>query len=100
MTINANNDNNKYVIAIEGWLDTISSPALGEKVDEITEATSITLDFDKVEYIASSGIRQIVYCYRKAKDLGAEFSVMNVNAEIMSIIKLTGIDKKMIIEEK
>lgn len=100
MTIYANNDNNKYVIAIEGWLDTISSPALGEKVDEITEATSITLDFDKVEYIASSGIRQIVYCYRKAKDLGAEFSVVNVNAEIMSIIKLTGIDKKMIIEEK
>lgn len=100
MTVNANNDNNKYVIAIEGWLDTISSPALGEKVDEITEATSITLDFDKVEYIASSGIRQIVYCYRKAKDLGAEFSVINVNAEIMSIIKLTGIDKKMIIEEK
>lgn len=100
MTTNVKNDNSQFVIAIEGWLDTISSPELGEKIDEIKEATSIVLDFDKVEYIASSGIRQIVYCYRKAKDLGAEFSVMNVNAEIMSIIKLTGIDKKMTIEEK
>ena len=100
MTINVTNENKNIVIGIEGWLDTNASPELGEKIDEITEATSIVLDFDKVEYIASSGVRQIVYCYRKAKELCAEFSVVNVSAEIMSIIKLTGIDKKMKIEEK
>lgn len=100
MNINVTNDNNKYVIALEGWLDTISSPELGDKIDEIGEATSIVLDFDKVEYIASSGVRQIVYCYRKAKELEAEFSVVNVSAEIMSIIQMTGIDKKMSIIAK
>lgn len=100
MTINVKNDNGKYVIAIDGWLDTIASPELGEKIDEISEATSIILDFDKVEYIASSGVREIVYCYRKAKELESEFSIINVNAEILNIIKLTGIDKKMKIEAK
>lgn len=100
MIIHFNNSNNKVNIALEGWLDTISAPDLGAKIDEIKEATSIVLDFDKVEYISSSGVRQIVYCYRKAKDLGAEFTVINVSAEIMSIIQLTGIDKKMSIIAK
>lgn len=100
MNIHVRNDNHQFVIALEGWLDTIAAPSLGDKIDGIQEATSIILDFDKVEYIASSGVRQIVYCYRKAKDLNADFSVINVNAEIMSIIQLTGIDKKIKIESK
>lgn len=95
MNIDLNNNNNQIVITLEGWLDTVSSPELGKKIDEINAASSIVLDFDKVEYIASSGVRQIIYCYKKAKELGADFSIDNVNSEIMSIIKMTGIDKKM-----
>lgn len=100
MNINVENNNDKVILKLEGWLDTASSPELGAEIDKITEAKSIVLDFDQVEYIASSGVRQIVYCHRKAKELEADFSVINVCSEIMSILQLTGIDKKINIQAK
>ncbi len=80
---------------LDGWLDTASSPQLGAETDAITAASEIILDFDKVEYMASAGLRQVVACHRKAKELNAAFSVINVGNEAMSIFELTGIDKKI-----
>ena len=100
MNIEIKNENKQITFAIDGWLDTASSPALGEKIDAITEAEKIVLDFDKVEYLASSGVRQVVATHRKAKELGADFSIINVSPDIMSIFQMTGIDKKFDIQAK
>lgn len=86
---------NKITIIPEGWLDTASSSELGKATEDISEASAIILDFDKVEYISSAGLRQVVACFKKAKELNAEFSVINAGKEVMSIFSLTGIDKKM-----
>ena len=53
------------------------------------------VDFTKVEYISSAGIRMIVATHRKAKELSASFSVIHVNPEVMSILAMTGLDKKI-----
>jgi len=95
MNIEAVNNEGAITLKLDGWLDTQSAPELGEAIEAITEASAIALDFDKVEYIASSGLRQVVMCHRKAKELGADFSVINVCTETMSIFELTGLDKKM-----
>ena len=95
MTITQNNDNGKLIIVLEGWLDHSSSPELGEVIEGIESAKEIILDFAKVEYVSSAGIRQIVATHRKAKELGADFSVINVNSEVRSIIAITGLDKKI-----
>lgn len=100
MTITKTNEDGKITLALDGWLDTASSPELGKEIDAIEEAKAIVLDFDKVEYIASSGLRQVVACHRKAKEIGAWFSVVNAGTEIMSIFRLTGLDKKILITEK
>lgn len=100
MTIQQIKDNGKITFVLDGWLDTMSSPELGKDIEEISSATEIVLDFDKVEYMASAGLRQVVACNKKAKDLNAKFSVINANAETMSIFKLTGIDKKITIIAK
>lgn len=100
MNITTINQDDRVVLKLDGWLDTISSPELGKVVDAITAASAIVLDFEKVEYIASSGLRQVVACHRKAKELNAEFSVVNVCTEAMSIFQLTGLDKKLNIQAK
>ena len=100
MTITKTNEDGKITLSLDGWLDTLSSPELAAEIDAITEAKSIVLDFDKVEYIASSGLRQVVACHRKAKELGAWFSINNAGKEIISIFRLTGLDKKIIVTEK
>ena len=100
MNIKKEVTDNKVLLKLDGWLDTLSSPALGEEIDAITSADAIILDFDKVEYIASAGLRQIVACHRKAKDISAEFSIINVGNETMSIFTLTGLDKKIKVTAK
>lgn len=100
MNIKIEKTNEKILIKLDGWLDTASSPELDEKVSEIEDAKKIVLDFEKVDYISSSGLRVVVSCHRKAKELSAELSIVNVCAEVMSIFKLTGLDKKLDITAK
>ena len=100
MTITIQKQDDQITFKLDGWLDTLSSPELGAEVDSITAASAIILDFDKVEYIASAGVRQLVACHRKAKELSAAFSVVNVGTEVMSILQLTGLDKKIVISGK
>ncbi len=100
MNIVTERNGNEITIRPEGWLDTASSPELGEEIDKIDSASSIILDFDKIEYIASSGIRQVVACYKKAKEIKSEFTIINVDNEVMSIFSLTGLDKKISIKAK
>lgn len=100
MTITTTNENGRVTIKLDGWLDTASAPELGEETEKITEAKELVLDFENVEYMASAGLRQVVACSKKAKSLGASFSVVNVCTETMSIFQLTGIDKKLDIRAK
>ena len=95
MTIEKVTEQNKTTLLLEGWLDTITSPELGEAVDTVGETEEIVLDFDKLEYISSAGLRQVVACKKKADFLGAAFSVVNVGKEVYSIFSLTGLDKKI-----
>lgn len=100
MTIEKKVNGGEITLAPDGWLDTLSSPVLGAAVDAIEAASAIILDFDKVVYISSSGLRQVVATHRKAKELGASFALVNVGTEAMSIFKLTGLDKKMSVTAK
>lgn len=100
MNITKQTENGTVTLTLDGWLDTASSPELGAAIDAIESASAIVLDFAGVEYIASSGLRQVVACQRKAKDLGAAFSIINVCTETMSIFRLTGLDRKLDIKEK
>lgn len=100
MTIQQSNENGKITLIPEGWLDTASSPELGDLVDSLTEATELVLDFSQVEYMASAGLRAVVAASKKARSMNAEFSVINVVPGVFSIFRMTGIDKKLNIIEK
>lgn len=95
MTIERIENGRQITLAPEGWLDTASAPELGAALEEIREASEIVLDLKKVEYIASAGLRQVVAAHKQAKAMGAAFAVVNAGSKVMSIFKLTGLDKKM-----
>lgn len=100
MKITETRENGKITLSANGWLDTASSPMLGEAIDKIEAADAIVLDFTDVEYMASAGLRQVVAAHKKAAAIGASFEVIGVGAEVMSIFKITGIDKKLTIRAK
>ena len=99
MKITRNDHDGQVTLSLEGWLDTLAAPELGAAVEAITAADAIILDFEKVEYLASSGLRQIVATHRKAKEMDADFKVIRVSEKIMNIIQMTGLEKKINISQ-
>ncbi len=96
MTITKTVNGNEAVLAFEGWLDTQAAPEMRAEVEALGEdITSLVIDFEKLEYISSSGIREVVAAYKKMK---GELKVKNASAGIMSIFQATGIDKKITFE--
>lgn len=100
MTITRIDEAGKVTLKADGWLDTASAPALGEAVDAVESAAEIVLDFEGVEYMASSGLRQVIAAAKKAKEMGAAFRVTGVESGVMNIFAMTGIDKKLDIRAK
>ena len=78
---------------LSGWLDTQTTPLLEAEVNALdADVTALTLDFTELEYISSAGLRQIVAAYKKMK--GA-LTLRHVSDEIMNVISMTGLDKRM-----
>ena len=83
-------------LALEGWLDTLAADELKAELEGLEEGIEfLVLDFSGLEYISSSGIRQIVAAYKK---MNGRLVVKNASSGIMTIVKATGIDKKISFE--
>ena len=62
-------------------------------VPEATE--SLVLDLRGLEYISSSGVRQLVAAHKR---MNGSMKLRDVPPEILSILKTTGINKRLHIE--
>ena len=87
--------NDVATLKLAGWLDTQSAPQLGEAVGELDGIGSLVLDFDALEYISSSGLREVLAASRKLSAAGGSFSIINVSDEVMDVFSMTGFDKKL-----
>jgi len=86
----------EVTFALEGWLDTLAADDLKAELDGLEEGIDhLVFDFSDLEYISSSGVRQIVAAYKK---VDGRMVVKNVSSGIMSIFKATGIDRKISFE--
>lgn len=100
MTITKNSENNITTLFVEGWLDTQSSPELGKEISSLENTKDLILDFDKLEYISSSGLREVVSAYKKINAQGGSFKIINVCSDVMDVFRLTNFDKKLDIKAK
>lgn len=76
-------------IVLEGWLDTRAAPELEEVLEELPPDTeSIIFECKKLEYISSSGIRQIIVAYKRVK---GNLTLKNLSEEILRVLEVTGI---------
>ncbi len=93
MTITKTINGSEAVFKLEGWLDTQAAPELDAEIEALDPAIeSLIMDFEGVEYIASSGVREVVTAYKK---VNGDLTLKNVSEGIMDIFSATGIDKKI-----
>ena len=99
MTITRQTENGTTTLFVEGWLDTQSSPELGKEIRALSDVEHLVLDFGKLEYISSSGLREVIAAYKKMMALGGTFSIVGVSSDVMEVFRLTGFEGKMDIRE-
>lgn len=90
MTITKNLDGTKLTIALEGRLDTTTSPQLeAEMHPDIDQATEVVFDLEKLAYISSAGLR-VLLSAQKIMNKQGKMTIKNVCPEIMDIFDVTG----------
>jgi anti-sigma B factor antagonist len=98
LKIEKNKNDAELTIALEGRLDTNTSPQLEKELkDEIDGVTSLTFDFKALEYISSAGLR-VLLSAQKIMNKQGSMKITNVNSEIMEIFEVTGFSDILDIE--
>ena len=98
MTINTNADGSKLNIALEGRLDTSSAPKLEAVLKEtLRGVTELTMDFEKLDYISSAGLRVLLAAMKVMKKQGS-MVVRHVNETVMEVFEITGFADLLTIE--
>ena len=91
-------ENGKAAFALEGRLDTVTAPELEEEFRESLEGvTELTLDFKKLEYISSAGLR-VLLAAQKQMNRQRKMKLVHVGATILEIFEVTGFSDILTIE--
>lgn len=90
LTIKKNLDDTKLTVYLEGRLDTTTAPQLEESMKEsINGVTELVMDFEKLEYISSAGLRVLLSCQKIMSKQGS-MKVVHVSDLIKEIFEVTG----------
>src|SRR5512138_143245 len=92
MEITTRNRENATVIAVAGRIDTATAPALEQAINQEIDRQNrkILLNFAKVTYISSGGLRVLLATAKKLKNPGDRFALCCLSAEVAKILKLAG----------
>ena len=92
MNTNITEIDGKYIVALEGELDTAHAMEVEQIMQPMHEVSGkeITVECTKLDYIASSGLRILLGLLKSAKANGNKVVLKNLNDEIKDVFKMTG----------
>lgn len=90
MNIIKNAENDTLTIAIEGRLDTNTAPQLESELKASVEGVKkLVLDFTKLEYVSSAGLR-VILATQKLMNKQGSMVITNVKPTVMEVFEITG----------
>ena len=83
------------VLRFEGNLDMNTAKDAQESADKVIDggAVKIIINFDKVNFVSSAGLRVLLYTAKRMKNAGGEMRICGLNDSVQEIFKITGFDK-------
>lgn len=91
MTVTTDTENKKMTAAIDGRLDTSTSPELESKLKDIPAGiTELNLDLKDTEYVSSAGLRIILSLHKRMTKSSGTLYISNVNESVKEIFDITG----------
>ena len=92
MEFNVSENNGVTVVAIEGSLDTQTAQEAQDKLGDLIDngADKILVNFDKLEYISSAGLRSLLFAAKQMKSKSGEIRVCSLNDTVMEVFEISG----------
>ena len=83
-------ENEKAVFELEGRLDTSTAPELEQALREVIDSVKeLTLDFQKLDYVSSAGLR-VLLAAQKVMNKQGKMTIIHVSEAVMEIFEVTG----------
>lgn len=90
MKVEIDKSGTNLTLAIEGRIDTLTAPKLEEVIlAQLSGVTNLTLDFSKVEYISSAGLRVLLSTSKKLTDK-ENMIITHASKSVMEVFQITG----------
>lgn len=87
------------VLAVEGRIDATNSRELQDAIiSAFQSAQNLVLDFEKVTYIASAGLRALLLGHKTAVSKSGIMKLTHVNEDVMEVLRMTGFQSALHIE--
>ena len=98
MKIEKSMKDSKLFYALEGRLDTTTAPELESELKrDMDSATGLTMDFSKLDYISSAGLRVLLSAHKTMSKKGG-MKVTNVSEIVREVFDVTGFSDILDIE--
>ena len=98
MTITKTLNGPECILAVEGRLDAESAPKLRAVVETLDEVRDLTLDFSRLLYISSAGLRVLMIAHRVVGEDG-KIRVIHAKDVIRTVLEMTGFAAVLTIED-
>ena len=93
----------KLVIELIGELDHHTARGIGEKIDFeilIVRPKYVDLDFERLDFMDSSGLAVIMGRRQTCMQIGAQIAVVGLHGSIRKVLLMSGLEKYIKIKEK
>lgn len=100
MEIKIQNNQENVTAIMNGSFDTLAAEQAEPVVRELEALAGkpMVIDCTSLEYIASSGLRVLLRLRKAVAAQGQQVTLLNVNENIMEVLKVTHFDKMFIIK--
>ncbi|MDE6916705.1 MAG: STAS domain-containing protein [Lachnospiraceae bacterium] len=87
------------VLAVEGRIDVTNSKILQDAIiSAFQSTTNLVVDFEKVVYIASAGLRALLLGQKTAVSKSGMMKLIHVCDDVMEVLRMTGFQSALHIE--
>ena len=91
MQISTRTSNDIHIVAIAGNLDSTTSPEAQKALDSVLAgARKVALDFSKLDYISSAGLRVLLGAAKKLRASGGTLRMFGLNQSVREVFEISG----------
>lgn len=85
----------RVILRLDGRIDAASAPILERKINSLIdeEHTYLLLDFARVDYLSSAGMRVLLSASKKLAAKRGNLLLFSLVEEVSEVIKMAGFDK-------